>query len=297
MKNEDTGYTLRQTLSAHAFNAPLVILTAVFIVIPVAGTLVSSLQRDVTFLPARFVGLANFGRVLHDPHFWQAVQFTILFVLISVVAELVLGMIAALTLHETFAGRGAARAITLLPWVVPIAIAARVWQLITNYDYGVLNTLVTQSGLGSAPVNWLGTAGGALAALVISDVWKTTPFVGIILLAGLSTIPPDLYKQAMVDGTRADQRFRSITLPLIRPAIMVALLFRTIDAVRIFDLSYVLTGGGPGGSTTPLSLYAFRLYLSGDFGAGSAVSVVVFLLAAILSIAYLKVGRFREVLR
>jgi len=282
--------------TAWAFTLPLVLLVLVFILLPVAGTLVTSLHRDVSFLPERFIGGRNYLRLLHDPLFWQSLRFTLLFVAVSVALELVIGLVFALVLNEAMPGRGVLRVVVLIPWAVPIAVSGRVWELVYNYDFGVLNALLQAVGLADAPVNWLGSSAGAFAALVISDVWKTTPFMTIILLAGLAAIPQDLYRQAMVDGTHFTQRFRHVTLPLLRPIIVVALLFRTIDAVRIFDLIYVLTGGGPGGATTSLSLYAFRYYVSGDFGYGSALSLVVFLLAGLLAASYIRVGRFKEVL-
>jgi multiple sugar transport system permease protein len=283
--------------SAWGFNLPLVIFTLAFILIPVGGTLLTSLYRDVTFLPDRFVGLQNYLRLFSDLHFWQSVRFTLLFVAVSVVLELFFGLIFALVLNETMPGRGLLRVVVLVPWAIPIAVSARVWELVYNYEFGLFNYLIQWGGLSDSPVNWLGSSAGAFAAIVISDVWKTTPFMTIILLAGFSTIPQDLYHQARVDGTHFAQRFRYITLPLLRPVIVVALLFRTIDAIRIFDLIYVLTGGGPGGATTSLSLYSFRYYVSGDFGYGSAVSLIVFLLAGLLATCYIRVGRFTEVLR
>jgi multiple sugar transport system permease protein len=283
--------------SAWLFNLPLVLLVAAFIVLPVAGTLVTSLYRDVTFLPERFVGGQNYLRLLGDPLFWQSLRFTLLFVAASVALELVMGLAFALLLNEAMPGRGFLRVVVLIPWAVPIAVSARVWELVYNYDFGLLNALLQAVGLTEGPVNWLGSSAGAFAALVISDVWKTTPFMTIILLAGLAAIPQELYRQARVDGTHFLQRFRHVTLPLLRPVIAVALLFRTIDAIRIFDLIYVLTGGGPGGATTSLSLYAFRYYVSGDFGYGSALSLVLFLLAGLLAVGYIRVGRFQEVLR
>jgi multiple sugar transport system permease protein len=283
--------------SAWLFNLPLVLLVVAFIVLPVAGTLVTSLYRDVTFLPERFVGGQNYLRLLGDPFFWQSLRFTLLFVAVSVALELVMGLAFALLLNEAMPGRGFLRVVVLIPWAVPIAVSARVWELVTNYDFGLLNALLQAVGLTDGPVNWLGSSAGAFAALVISDVWKTTPFMAIILLAGLTAIPQALYRQARVDGTHFLQRFRHVTLPLLRPVIVVALLFRTIDAIRIFDLIYVLTGGGPGGATTSLSLYAFRFYASGDFGYGSALSLAVFLLAGLLAVGYIRAGRFQEMLR
>lgn len=284
-------------LVAWLFNLPLLLLTLAFVLIPVAGTLLTSLERDVTFLPNAFVGLENYRRLLADVNFWQSVRFTLLFILASVSLELVFGMAFALLLNEALPGRGFLRTVVLVPWAIPIAVSARVWQLVYNYEFGLFNFLMLRLGLADAPINWLGSTTGAFAAIVISDVWKTTPFMTIILLAGFSTIPQDLYRQAMVDGTHFGQRFRHVTLPLLRPVIAVALLFRTIDAIRIFDLVYVLTGGGPGGATTSLSLYSFRYYVSGDFGYGSSISLVVFLLAGLLAVGYISVGRFAEVLR
>ncbi len=279
------------------FNVPLVITAVVFILIPIAGTIITSLHRDVTFLPSEFLGLKNYGRLLGDAHFWQSVRFTLLFVLASVTLELIFGLIFALVLNETLPARGLFRVAILIPWAIPIAISGRIWQLIYNFEYGLFNYLVQFFGITNEPVSWLGSSFGAFASVVIADVWKTTPFMAIIILAGLSTIPRDLYKQAMIDGTNFVQRFFRITLPLLMPVIIVALLFRTVDAIRIFDLVYVLTGGGPGGSTTSISLYAYNYYVTGDFGYGSAVSVIVFFLAALLAAAYIKLGKFREAVK
>jgi multiple sugar transport system permease protein len=283
--------------SAWLFNLPLVLLTAAFILIPVGGTFFTSLYRDVTFLPKAFVGLQNYLHLFSDLRFWLSLRFTLLFVLVSVALELGFGLMFALLLNETMPGRGLLRTVVLVPWAIPIAVSARVWELMYNYEFGLFNFLIRQFGLSDSPINWLGSSAGAFAAIVISDVWKTTPFMAMILLAGFSTIPRDLYRQAMVDGTHFVQRFRYVTLPLLRPVIVVALLFRTIDAIRIFDLIYVLTGGGPGGATTSLSLYSFRYYVSGDFGYGSAISLIVFLLAGALAVGTIRVGKFAEVLR
>jgi trehalose/maltose transport system permease protein len=296
MHPNERSFDSRMAIAAWLFNLPMVLLTVAFIIIPVCGTLLASLYRDVTFLPGQWIGLQNYVRLSHDLHFWQSVRFTVLFVLVSVALELAIGLMFALLLNERMPGRGLLRIALLVPWAIPMAVSARVWELMVNYEFGLFNFVIRQLGI-SKPVNWLGSAGGAFAALVISDVWKTTPFVTIIVLAGFSAIPRDLYRQAMIDGTHFVQRFRYITLPLLRPVLVVALLFRTIDAIRIFDLIYVLTGGGPGGATTSLSFYAFQFYVSGDFGYGSALSLVVFLLAGLLSVGYIRAGRFGEVLR
>jgi len=183
-------------------------------------------------------------------------------------------------------------ACVLIPWAIPAAVSGKVFQLIYNYNYGLANYLMNAMGVVDRPVNWLGTSAGAFLSLVMADAWKTTPFVAIILLAGLSGIPGHLYLQAQIDRAGFLRRFTRITLPLLSTVLLIALLFRTIDALRVFDLMFVLTGGGPGGSTTSLSLYGYNYFLGGDFGYGSAVSVVLFLIALGLSLLYIRAGRF-----
>lgn len=286
-----------ETKTAYLFNAPLIIVAVVFVLVPVIGTIVTSLMRDVTFLPEKFLAFENYKRLFSDSHFFESLQFTFLFVIVSVSLELIFGLAFALLLNESLPFRGLLRVVILIPWVIPIAISARVWELIYNFNYGIFNYIILQLGISDQPISWLGSSIGAFAAVVVSDVWKTTPFMAIILLTGLSAINRDLYKQAKIDGTNFLQRFFRITLPLLKPTLVVALLFRSIDAIRIFDLIYVLTGGGPGGSTSSLSIYAFNYYVSGDFGYGSAVSVIVFLAAGLLSVLYIKFGKFRETLQ
>jgi multiple sugar transport system permease protein len=288
--------TADELRDAYLFIGLLVAFVASFMLLPVLGTLLTSLYRDVTYLPKRFIGLGNYASMLADPQFWQALKFTVSFAVVSVAIELVLGMALALVLNERLRFRGLLRVAVLIPWAIPVAVSARAWELIYNYDYGLFNYVVLKLGIASAPINWLGSPEGAFSALVLSDVWKSAPFVSMILLAGLSTIPKNLYKQAAIDGATPAQRFFRITLPLLKPVLIVALIFRTIDAVRVFDVVYVLTGGGPGGATTPLSLCAFNYFLSGDFGYGSAVSIVVFLIASSFALLYMRFGRFTKVL-
>ncbi len=284
----------REITEALLFVLPLVLVVAGFILLPVAGTVANSFFRDVTFLPRKFILLANYGRLLSDPGFWQALTFTGLFTLVSVPLELVLGMAFALLLQQPLPGRGLLRAAVLIPWAIPAAVSGRAFELIYHYSYGLANGLVMAAGLTAEPINWLGSGTGAFFAVVLADAWKTIPFVAILLLAGLAALPPEIYRQAEVDGAHFFQRFYLLTLPLLRPVLLVALLFRTIDALRIFDLVYVLTGGGPGGTTRSLSLYGYRYFLAGDFGYGAAVSVILFLLALTLSLVYVRVGGFRR---
>ena len=279
---------------AAAFNAPAVFFLAAFILVPVAGTVVTGFFRDITFLPVKFIGLENLVRVSGGREFGQSAAFTLSFAAVTVPLELFTGLMLALLLDRKFPGRDLVRAAVLIPWAIPSAVSARVWELIYNYSYGLANTLLAWSGLSSSPVNWLGTGAGAFWAIVIADVWKTAPFTAIIFLAGLQALPQDIYLQARVDRAGVFKRFFLITLPLIKPVFIVALLFRTIDCLRIFDLVYVLTHGGPGGTTDAVSLYAYKNFLGGDFGFGSAVSVILFAISLALAAVYLKAGKFGE---
>ena len=286
----------RERWIAFGFMVPLLFFVVLFIMVPVLGTLVDSFFLDVTYLPKRFLGLENYDWLLRDPGFWQAAWFTCLFVVVSVPLEIALGLMIALVLNEQLPMRGLLRACVLIPWAIPAAVSGRVFELIYNYSFGAANYLFRVLHLTEGPVNWLGSEAGAFLALVVADSWKTTPFAAIILLAGLSSIPDDLYRQAKVDRATFIQRFSRITLPLLKPVLIVTLLFRTIDALRVFDMIYVLTGGGPGGTTTSLSLFGYHYFSAGDFGYGSAVSVILFLLAFVLSVIYVKLGHFeREV--
>ncbi|HEY5766098.1 MAG TPA: sugar ABC transporter permease [Candidatus Deferrimicrobiaceae bacterium] len=284
--------TPREMVQGYAWLLPLVLFVGGLILVPVAGTFVTSLYREVTFLPKRFVGADNYRALLEDPGFFQSLRFTGLFTLVSVPLELGLGLLFALLMHRPSPVRGLFRAFVLVPWAIPAAVSGRVFELIYNYQVGLANLFLAGIGLSGEPVNWLGTPAGAFLSLVAADVWKTTPFVAIILLAGLSGIPEEIYRQAEVDRAGTGTRFLRITLPLLRPVLLVALLFRTIDSLRVFDLIFVLTGGGPGGATASLSLYGYGYFAGGDFGYGSAVSVVLFAIAFGLSLLYVQAARF-----
>jgi multiple sugar transport system permease protein len=276
------------------FLAPLFALVGLLILLPVLGTLLDSLFRDITYLPVRFIFLANFKALATDPAFWGAMRFSFLFVLVSVPLQLLLGLGMALVLNEPIPLRGFVRACMLVPWAIPAAVTGRVFQLVYNYSYGAANYLLDLLNITPEPLNWLGTSYSAFFAVVAADTWQTTPFAAIILLAGLAAIPEDLYAQAKVDQAGMLRRFVGITLPLLKPVLIVALLFRTIQALRIFDIIFVLTGGGPGGATEPLSMLAYRHFAAGDFGYGSAASVVLFFIALGISLLYVRAGRFQE---
>lgn len=292
--NKFQQYQKRDVINAYLFLLPILLAVVVFILIPVIGTIWNSFFKDLIYstLDREFIGFKNYGNVLKDESFWEALGFTMKFTLATVVLEAVLGVVFALILNESFKGRGMLRAVILIPWAVPTIVSAKIWQAIYDYSYGLLNWLSMKLGFITDKVDWLGTSDSAFWALVISDVWKTTPFVVIILLAGLQAIPQDVYKQAKIDGAKMLKRFFSITLPLIAPVLAIALIFRTIDAVRIFDLIYALTGGGPGGSTQTLSYLGYKAYLDGNFGEFSTISVLTFIVSFGITLVYVKLGNF-----
>jgi len=271
---------MRVHRQALALTAPTVALLTGVALLPVLAAVWISLHRSIlVFHDQRFVGLANYRFLLGDPRFWSALRTTAYFTLVAVAIEIVLGLGVALFLQG---GGGVFRAAVLLPWAIPTAVSARLWAWLFNADYGLLHRLIPG-------IDWLGSPGAALHAAILVDVWKTTPFVALILLAGLQAIPDDVLKAARVDGARPARVFFSVTLPLLRPALLLALLFRTLDAFRVFDAIYVLTEGGPANSTETLSIYAFKtLMRSGDFGYGSALSVATFACVVVLGLLFFR---------
>lgn len=242
-------------------------------------------QNLGTELTAEFNGLGNYARLFGDGRFWRSLWNTSIFTVVSIVLELILGMAIALVLDKSFRGRGLVRTAALIPWALPTAVMGLAWAWIFNDQFGVVNDILGRIGLISEPITWLGDPFRAMLALIIADVWKTTPFIAIILLAGLQSISSDLYEAHSIDGANPVQSFFQITLPLLAPQILIALLFRFAQAFGIFDLVQVMTGGGPAGATEVVSIYIYatvRRYL--DFGYGAALVVVTFLLL-ILAVA------------
>ncbi|HXN55329.1 MAG TPA: sugar ABC transporter permease [Myxococcales bacterium] len=271
---------------AALFVAPAVAVLGAVAVVPVLAAVWLSLHRSIViFHEQRFIGLGNYRFLLEDARFWSALRTTAYFTAVAVSVELVLGLLVALLLVR---GHGLLRAAVLIPWAVPTAVSARLWAWLFNADYGALHRLLPS-------VDWLGSPTAALHAAILVDVWKTTPFVALLLLAGLQSIPSEVLRAARVDGASPARAFFSITLPLLRPSILLALLFRSLDAFRVFDAIYVLTEGGPGNTTETLSIYAFKtLMRSGDFGYGSALAVATFLCVVAISLCFFRVlGRER----
>jgi multiple sugar transport system permease protein len=264
--------------------APATAALALVALLPLLATAWLSLRRRVpVFGQDDFVGALNYLTLLEDARFWNALWNTVYFTFLAVLLELLLALPLALVLHRVVRGRSALRAAVLLPWILPTAVAAKLWALVLQPDLGLVARL-----LPGGPVPLLASPALALHAAILVDVWKTTPFVAVILLAGLQAIPEDLARAARVDGASPARIFLSITLPLLRPAILLALLFRSLDAFRVFDAVFVLTEGGPGHTTESLSLYAYKTTLrAGSFGLGSALSVVTFGCVLLLGLGWL----------
>jgi ABC-type sugar transport system permease subunit len=250
--------------------------------VPIAATFWDALHRHDLRLPwlgRPFIGFDNFVEAARDPRFGAALAHTIGFGLVSVPIELALGVILALILQAPIRGRGLLRATALLPWAVPTVVGALVWRFMFDARAGILAEAARTAGVSDASFDWFVDPLLAWVPIVLADVWKTAPFVAILVLAGLQTIDPAIHEAARMDGAGPVRRFTSITLPLLWPTLIVAGAFRFLDALRVFDLVYVLTGGGPGTVTEPLSMYAFvALTQRLRFGYGSALSMSVFLL-------------------
>ena len=233
--------------------------------------------------PTKWVGLENYRTLWHDSIFRSAVWETVKFTLITVSFEFVLGMIIALVVNSSFKGRGAMRAVMLVPWAIPTVVAAQMWKWMYDDVYGVINDAGVRLHILSHSHAWISEPSTALASVCAVDIWKTTPFVALLLLAGLQVIPRDLYEAADVDGASKIQQFWRITLPLLRPAILVALIFRTLDALRVFDVFYVFFGNRP--DTQTMAIYAQSTIVGdGHVGYGSAVSVAIFLIIGLFVI-------------
>jgi multiple sugar transport system permease protein len=274
---------------AAAMLSPAVVVIALVAAYPIGYAIWLSLNEYSVRVPglSRWAGFKNYSDALSSSEFWEAVRTTFIFTGISVSLELVIGLGMALAMHEAFKGRGLLRAVVLVPWAVLTVVTAITWRTIFEPTLGLAPQMLDTLNLPGADIVWLGERGYALAVMVLADVWKTAPFMALLLLAGLQVIPNDLYDAAKVDGASTWQRFRRITLPLLKPAILVALIFRTLDALRIFDLPYVLTRGSNG--TTTLSLLAHQeLTLNRIYGLGSALSVLTFVIVMAVSFLYIR---------
>jgi trehalose/maltose transport system permease protein len=278
----------RQTRIGWLLLVPALAVVAFVAIYPLGKTVYESFTNQ-EFLaglePTKWVGLENYRELWHDSIFRHSVWVTVKFTLITVAFEFVLGLIIALVVNSHFRGRGLMRAIMLVPWAIPTVVAARIWQWMLDDVFGVVNDLLMKLHIISHPHAWISDPATSLASVCAVDIWKTTPFVALLLLAGLQVIPRDLYEAADVDGASQLQQFWRITLPLLRPAIFVTLIFRTLDALRVFDVFYVFFGNRP--DTQTMAIYAQSTIVGdGHVGYGAAISVAIFLIIALFVVIY-----------
>jgi trehalose/maltose transport system permease protein len=286
----------RQERLAWLLLVPALAVVAFVAIYPLGKTIYQSFTNQ-EFLagiePTKWVGLQNYRDLWHDATFRSSVWETIKFTLITVSFEFVLGMIIALVVNSNFKGRGAMRAAMLVPWAIPTVVAAQMWKWMFDDVFGVINDAGVRLHILHHSVAWISQPSTALASVSAVDIWKTTPFVALLLLAGLQVIPRDLYEAADVDGASKWQQFWRITLPLLRPAILVTLIFRTLDALRVFDVFYVFYGNRP--DTQTMAIYAQSTIVGdGHVGYGSAISVAIFLIIGLFVVIYVTFMRVTE---
>ncbi|MBB3962845.1 carbohydrate ABC transporter permease [Rhizobium metallidurans] len=282
----------RDYRAAWLFLVPVIAVILLVAVWPLSRTFFFSFTDAYLDDPSVYsmVGLDNFIEVIDDPTWWVAVKNTLVFTVISVAIETALGLAIALLLNEMIPGRGLARAAILVPWAIPVVVATKIWEWMLNDQFGVINKILTGLGVVDHGIAWTASSSLIMGVVIFIDVWMTTPFMVLLILAGLQLISPEIFEAAEVDGIPAWKRFWSITLPMLRPAIGVAVLFRVLDALRMFDLAYVLAASNENVMT--VSIYARdRLISFQELGVGSAASTWVFLLVALVAIIIIGVLR------
>jgi len=284
----------RRDLSERALGTllllPAAVLLAVIVVYPVAtliGTSLFTVDPENVAAGETFAGLGNYMRAFGDERFWHTTWNTVLYVVVTVPGALVVGLGLALLANRAFAIKWPVRLGLLLPWAMPLVFAGLIFRWFFEYDTGLVNNGL--AALGIDPLPWLSSPTLAFCAIAIAIVWKASSFVGLVLLAGLQAIPRSLYEAADVDGASAWQQFVEITLPMLAPAIAVALIFRSITAIQTFDIPFAMTGGGPGDATETLAMYIHKTTLDFlDFGYGSALAVLMFVLSMAVTAGYLR---------
>ena len=275
---------------------PALALVALVALYPLAQTVYDSFTNR-QFLagiePTEFVGLQNYRDLIDDTIWWDSVIVTVKFTVVTVAIELVLGMIIALAVNSGFRGRGVMRAMMLIPWAIPTVVAAQMWKWMYDDTFGVINDALMRLGIIDEPVAWISETSTALWSVAAVDIWKTTPFVALLLLAGLQVIPRELYEAADVDGASKVRQFWRITLPLLMPAILVTVIFRTLDALRVFDVFYVFFGSRL--DTQTMAIYNQNTIVAvGDVGYGAAISVGIFLIIGLFVVIYTTFMRVQE---
>jgi multiple sugar transport system permease protein/N,N'-diacetylchitobiose transport system permease protein len=273
---------------------PSLVVVFGIVLYPLLRTLYTSFFDVNSPFPGRypFVGLDNYRDAVGDPQFWGAIRRTAYFTFVSTWFELILGVLLALLLNLPFRGRAVLRSIVILPWALPTIVNGLMWRWIFNPEYGALNALLTQLHLLNHYRSWLGSPFLALNMVIVADVWKNTPLAAFLVLAGLQTIPGDLYEAARVDGASAVRGFIHITLPLLVPSILVILVVRTIEAFKVFDIIYIMTRGGPANGTQSIAYYAYiQAFSNQSFGFGAALAYIIVLCILGFAVVYMRLLR------
>ena len=289
--------TASRVRSAWLFLTPMLVVLALVAAWPLLRTIYLGFT-DANLLKmeqAKWIGLQNFTGeygLFKDDAWWNAVWNTLYFTFFTVVIETILGMAVALVLNRTFPGRGLVRAAVLIPWAIPTVVSAKMWSWMLNDQFGLINHMLLGLGFIDAPLAWTADPDLLMTSVILVDVWKTTPFMALLILAALQMLPKECYEAAQVDGVHPVKVFFKVTLPLIRPALMVAIIFRALDAIRIFDLVYVLTGTRDQSMT--MSVYARQQLIEfQEVGYGSAASTLLFFIVALLTVIYIVLGRVK----
>lgn len=287
--------TMRYVIAVVLLVGPAVVLRLFTAIYPFFETIrLSFYEYNPAFPPADFVGLENFTRMLSDPSVTNSISFTIIFIVVSTIIELIFGILIAMLLKKAFFGRGVVRAVSLIPWAIPMVVAAVGFQWMYNEQYGVINDLLYR--LAGIKFAWLTRFWGARAAVILTNAWKSTPFLGLVFLASLQGVPDELYEAGRVDGTNRFTEFFHITLPLILPQVITLGIFMLVWQLASFDLILTMTGGGPGYATQVLAYTVYQKAFGGlNFGYASAISMVLFATVAIIGIAGLLAYRRVEV--
>ena len=273
---------------------PSIIVVFGIVIYPILKALYTSFFAVTTPFPGQFpfIGLRNYTFALSHSDFWSAVLRTAYFTVVSTGLELVFGMGIALLMYAPLRGRWLFRTIVVLPWALPTIVNGAMWRYFFNAQYGVVNALFTQAGLQDSYHSWMSSPFGALNIVILADVWKNTSLVAFFLLAGLTTIPKDLYEAARIDGYGPVGSFFRITLPLLRPVIVIVLVLRTIEAFKVFDIIYVMTGGGPANGTQSIAFYTYQRAFSDEyFGYGSALAYLIVLFILGFAVLYIRMLR------
>ncbi len=261
-------------------------------VYPALSTLWFSFQTGGTFgQGTSLAGLANYARLLRDIQFWNAFKFSILYSIITVIGQMILGTALALFANRKFPGRWVARAAILFPWAIPTATNSVIWAYIFNGQYGLINSLLEHVGLISSthPINWLGSPQLATLLIYVLAIWKANSLVALLVLAGLQTIPEEVYEASRIDGATAWQTLWRVTLPLLRPTLAVTLILRTIESLQAFDLISAFTNGAPGNATQNIGLYIYvQIQQYGDFGYGSTIAMVLMIVTLAFIVVYMR---------